>query len=260
MSDGTAHANGGLSDGCRPGRSGETHLGFDPGARYGLAFSGGCDSSYLLAEMVRAGADVKAYMVKTAFQAAFEVEDARRVIEETGAAFELIEADVLSREDICANPWDRCYLCKRYIFGTILDRMKRDGRHVLVDGTNASDDPARRPGFRALDELGVRSPLREAGLTKDDVRARSRALGVSTADKPSFSCFATKVPEKTRITREEIDRVARGLGLSVDSADGVCAQAACEPGLSPDAAAACTRAPRELDEDAASMYRNPERS
>lgn len=187
-------------------------LSFDLGARYGLAFSGGCDSSYLLAEMVAAGVDVKAYMVKTAFQAAFEVEDARRVVAETGAEFELIEADVLSHGEICANPQDRCYLCKRFIFGTVLDHMARDGRAVLVDGTNASDDPSRRPGFRALDELGVVSPLREAGLAKEEVRVRSRAIGLSTADKPNFSCYATKVPEGVRITQEELDRVAHGLG------------------------------------------------
>ncbi|MEG0757890.1 MAG: asparagine synthase-related protein, partial [Raoultibacter sp.] len=155
-------------------------LALDTSTRYGLAFSGGCDSSYLLAAMIAAGADVKAYMVKTAFQADFEVEDAHRVVAETGADFELIEADVLSQAEVCANPWDRCYLCKRFIFGTVLDYMKADGRSVLVDGTNASDDPARRPGFRALEELGVVSLLRDAGLTKDDVRTRSREIGLST--------------------------------------------------------------------------------
>lgn len=201
----------------------EPRLAFDPNVRYGLAFSGGCDSSYLLAAMMRAGADVKAYMVKTEFQAAFEVEDARRVVAETGAEFELIEAGVLDRDEICANTQDRCYWCKRYLFGVILEHMERDGKTVLVDGTNASDDPVRRPGFRALDELGVWSPLREAGLTKDDVRARSRSIGLSTADKPNFSCFATKVPEKRRITQVELDRVACELGLSIDVAHGQCA-------------------------------------
>lgn len=157
-------------------------------------------------------------MVKTAFQAAFEVDDARRVVDELDADFELIEADVLSRDEICSNPWDRCYRCKRFIFGTVLDRMARDGRTVLVDGTNASDDPARRPGFRALEELGVISPLREAGLTKDDIRARSRTIGLSTADKPNFSCYATRVSEGTRITQDELDRVALKLGHRMDSA------------------------------------------
>lgn len=187
--------------------------GLDPHARYGLAFSGGCDSSFLLAAMMRAGLDVKAYYVYTAFQAAFELDDARRVIAETGAPFELIRSDVLARDEVCANPPDRCYRCKRFVFGTVLEHMAADGRNVLCDGTNATDDPARRPGFRALAELGVRSPLREEGFTKDDVRAVSRAIGLSTADKPNFSCFATHVPAGERITQEALDAVARELGL-----------------------------------------------
>lgn len=189
--------------------------GLDPDERYGLAFSGGCDSSFLLAAMRRAGLDVKAYMVMTAFQAPFELDDARRVVEETGAEFELMRADILAQPEVCANPSDRCYLCKRFIFGQVLAAMERDGRRVLLDGTNASDDPANRPGFRALAELGVRSPLREAGFTKDDVRAASRAIGLSTADKPNFSCFATKVTQGRPLTRESLGAVAQSLGMKL---------------------------------------------
>lgn len=181
--------------------------------RYGLAFSGGCDSSFLLAALIRAGMDVKAYMVMSAFQAPFELDDARRVVEETGAEFEVIRADILSHDEVCANPPDRCYWCKRFIFRTILEAMERDGRKVLLDGTNASDDPARRPGFRALSELGVVSPLRDAGFSKDCVRAASKLMGLSTADKPNFSCFATKVPAGSPIDQEALDRVAKSLGL-----------------------------------------------
>lgn len=185
----------------------------DPSAKYGLAFSGGTDSALLLAALTQACLDVKAYMVFSQFQAPFELDDARRVVEETGADFQLIRADVLARPEVCENPWDRCYWCKRFIFGTVLEAMEADGRAVLLDGTNASDDPARRPGFRALAELGVRSPLREAGFTKDDVRQVSRSLGLWTAEKPNFSCFATKVPEGQAITQEALDQAARNLGL-----------------------------------------------
>lgn len=185
----------------------------NPRLRYGLAFSGGCDSSFLLAALVHAGIDVKAYMVMTAFQAPFELDDAQRVVEEIGAEFELIRADILSHDEVCANPPDRCYWCKRFIFGTILDAMERDGRKILLDGTNASDDPSRRPGFRALAELGVVSPLRDAGFSKDCVRAVSRLMGLSTADKPNFSCFATKVPAGSRIDQAALNRVEESLGL-----------------------------------------------
>ena len=167
------------------------------------------------AAMCRAGLDVKAYMVMTAFQAPFELDDARRVVEEVGAEFELMRADVLSQQDVCANPPDRCYLCKRFIFGEVLAAMGRDGRRVLLDGTNASDDPARRPGFRALAELGVRSPLRDAGFTKENVREASRAIGLSTADKPNFSCFATKVSEGQRIDRASLEAAAHALGMEL---------------------------------------------
>lgn len=192
-------------------------LRFDPGVRYGLAFSGGCDSACLLAEMLDAGADVKAYLVKTAFQADFELEDARLVAESLGTDFEVVEADILAADDVCANPPDRCYRCKRFIFGAILERMARDGRTVLVDGTNATDDPARRPGFRVLEELGVVSPLRVAGWTKEDVRARSRERGLLTADKPNFSCFATKVPAGKRITSAALARAEEETKATVEA-------------------------------------------
>lgn len=195
---------------CMPSADSRTSglLAFSEGVRYGVAFSGGCDSSFLLSEMIAQGADAKAYLVKTAFQADFELADARRIVQGLGAEFEVIEADVLSQEEVCRNGEDRCYWCKRFIFGTIMGRMAADGRTVLVDGTNASDDPARRPGFRALEELGVRSPLREAGLTKDDVRSLSRARGLFTADKPNFSCYATKVPAGKRLSEGPLAKAA----------------------------------------------------
>ena len=91
--------------------------------RLAVAFSGGCDSSFLLAAALRAGCDVRAYGVRTAFQPAFEIEDAQRLAAELGADFELVDADVLAQGEICANGPDRCYRCKTFIFSTILARM-----------------------------------------------------------------------------------------------------------------------------------------
>ena len=179
--------------------------------RLAVAFSGGCDSSYLLAAALRAGCDAKAYIVRTAFQPASEMEDALRLAAELGAPHELIDADVLARGEVCANGPDRCYRCKTFIFSTIRARMARDGLSVLADGTNASDDPARRPGFRALAELQVVSPLRRAGMTKDDVRRASRSLGRFTADKPSFSCLAVHVEAGQPLTQEALAQAARSL-------------------------------------------------
>ena len=159
--------------------------------RLAVAFSGGCDSSFLLAAALRAGCDVKAYGVRTAFQPAFEIDDAKRLAAELGADFELVDADVLAQGEICANGPDRCYRCKTFIFSTILARMAEDGFEVLADGTNVTDDPANRPGFQALAELGVVSPLRHLG--RRERRAARRVAQGCSADKPSFSCIAVHV-------------------------------------------------------------------
>lgn len=195
-----------MADDTSPAQKILAHLAAD--GRYGLAFSGGCDSTYLLATLVDAGIDVKAYLVATAFQADWEIGDAREAIRVIGAQYEELHADILTQEAICANPPDRCYLCKRFIFGTILERMAADNRTILLDGTNATDDPANRPGFRALTELKVRSPLREAGLGKEAIREASRDMGLFTADKPNFSCYATRIPANTHITARALTAAA----------------------------------------------------
>lgn len=189
--------------------------------RFAVAFSGGADSAYLLAAARAAGCDVRAYMVDTAFQPAFELEDAQAVARTLDVPLRVIGADVLAQEDICANPPDRCYRCKAFIFGAIWEAARADGFNILVDGTNASDDPSRRPGFRALAEAGVVSPLRRAGMTKRAVRAASRELarkaGVPEdaflADKPRFSCLAVHAPAGERITDAVLADVAERLGV-----------------------------------------------
>ena len=180
--------------------------------RFALAFSGGADSACLLGAAAKAGCQVKAYLVKTAFQPNADVADAQRVAAEWGVPLEVICADVLSQPAIAANPPDRCYHCKTFIFGTIGKRAQSDGYSVLCDGTNATDNPARRPGFRALAELGVVSPLRRAGLTKDGVRALGRSVGVSLADKPSFSCYAVHAPAGQPLTKEVLRQVVASFG------------------------------------------------
>lgn len=182
---------------------------FQKHPKVAIAFSGGSDSSYLLAEAMRRADEVKAYFVNSVFQPPFEVEDAKRVAQELGANLEIIEADVLSRSNICANGADRCYHCKRFIFSHIIRLMNQEGYRILIDGTNASDDPTSRPGFKALYEMGVQSPLRLAGLTKDEVRENARKLGVSTADKPRFACLATKIPKGTKVTQPRLDEVLK---------------------------------------------------
>ena len=179
---------------------------FEENPKVALAFSGGVDSAYLLYTAVHLGAQVKACYVSTAFQPQFELEDARRLARALNVPMEILTPDILSCHAVTSNPADRCYHCKKIIFGTILEAARRDGFPVLMDGTNASDDAGDRPGMRALRELEVRSPLREWGLTKDRIRQLSREAGLFTWDKPAYACLATRIPAGEPITREKLQR------------------------------------------------------
>ena len=172
-----------------------------------LAFSGGTDSAYLLWAAKEAGADVRPYFIKTAFQPAFELEDARRLAAELSVPLRVVEADILSLDAVTANPPERCYHCKRALFTALCAAAAEDGYTAVIDGTNASDDAADRPGMRALQELGVLSPLRLCGITKEEVRRRSRAAGLFTAEKPAYACLATRIPTGEAITAETLRRV-----------------------------------------------------
>ncbi len=174
-----------------------------------LAFSGGVDSAYLLYAAGKCAADVTAYYVKSAFQPAFELEDALRLAGELGAKMRVIELDVLCDREITANPQNRCYYCKKRIFTAIGDAARSDGYELIIDGTNASDDASDRPGIRALAELSVRSPLRECGITKAQVRALSREAGLFTWDKSAYACLATRIPTGDAITAEKLMRTER---------------------------------------------------
>lgn len=175
-----------------------------------LAFSGGVDSAYLLYASLQAGADVQPYYVKTAFQPAFELADARRLARELGAELKILDVDILAVPGVAENPPERCYACKTALFTAMLQAAKKDGRSLLLDGTNASDRADDRPGMAALRELGIRSPLREAGLTKDEIRRLSREAGLFTWDKPAYACLATRIPAGTAITPAQLEQVEAG--------------------------------------------------
>ena len=180
---------------------------FQENPRCALGFSGGVDSAYLLYAGVKAGADIRPYFIKTAFQPAFELADARKLAAGLGVEVTVLELDALADPRVAANPADRCYFCKQNLFRTLKERAIADGYPVLLDGTNASDEAGDRPGMRALTELSVRSPLRECGLTKAEIRARSREAGLFTWDKPAYACLATRVPAGETITADLLARV-----------------------------------------------------
>lgn len=184
-----------------------------------IAFSGGVDSSYLLYTAVRAGAKVTAYYADSAFQPTFEGEDALRLAKDVGAELKILPLSVLEVPKVAENPANRCYYCKRAIFSALIAAAAADGYDLILDGTNASDPISDRPGMEALRELSVRSPLRECGLTKSEIRELSRQAGLFTWDKPAYACLATRVPAGETITAEKLEKTEkaedflRSLGL-----------------------------------------------
>ena len=182
---------------------------FHENQKAAIAFSGGVDSAYLLYAALQSGVDVRAYYVKSAFQPQFELDDARRLAETLSADMRVLDVDILADETVAANPPDRCYHCKRRIFSAIASAAAADGYTLLLDGTNASDDAGDRPGMRALRELSVRSPLRECGLTKPEIRRLSKEARLFTWDKPAYACLATRVPAGERLTAEKLENTER---------------------------------------------------
>lgn len=172
-----------------------------------IGFSGGVDSAYLLYAAKKYGADVQPYYIKTAFQPQFEYDDVMTFCDGLGIEVKIIEHNILSDNAIISNPENRCYYCKKALFTAIKKHAEQDGYTLIADGTNASDDLLDRPGVKALKELGVRSPLRECGLTKEKIRKLSKEAGLFTWNKPSYSCLATRVQTGRTITAELLEKI-----------------------------------------------------
>ena len=173
-----------------------------------VAFSGGADSTLLLKAAYDALGDGS--LAVTVLSHAFpqdEADDARRICRDIGARLETIEFDVLSVPMFAENPPDRCYHCKKALFTAIRDLARANGIQAVAEGSNVDDDSDYRPGRRAIAELGVRSPLRDAGFSKGEIRECLRELGVSACARPSSACLASRFPYGERITREGLLRV-----------------------------------------------------
>lgn len=182
---------------------------FRENPKVAIAFSGGVDSAYLLYAAKSCGAEVRAYYVKTPFQPQFEYEDALALAAQLNVPMVTLQPDVLADSQIAANPQNRCYFCKKRIFSGIAEQAAKDGFSLILDGTNASDCRDDRPGMQALEELGICSPLRLCGLTKEEIRRLSREAGLFTHDKPAYACLATRIPTGTPITQERLARTER---------------------------------------------------
>jgi len=180
-----------------------------------IAFSGGVDSTLLLAEARRVlGRDsVLAVTADSETYVPEELERARELAEQLDVRHEIIETRELDVPHFRNNPPTRCYYCKHELFSTVKRMAEANGLATVCDGANADDVHAWRPGLKAAAELGVRSPLKEAGFTKDLVRALSRTLDLPTWDRPAMACLASRFPYGEAITEEKLGRVAAAEAL-----------------------------------------------
>ncbi len=179
--------------------------------RVAVAFSGGADSAFLLRAMRDAlgRGNVIAVTVSSEFGTRQEARDAARLARSLGVKHIVITAKLLSDPKIRANTPLRCYYCKKRIFSLIKKEAARRGYRIVVDASNLDDRKDYRPGRIALKELGILSPLEDAGMTKARIRALSKKAGLPTWDKPADACLATRIPCGTPITRDGLLRVEK---------------------------------------------------
>ncbi len=186
-----------------------------------VAFSGGVDSTFLLAVASRAELDrLVAITVDSDFVVPDERLRARELAHNLKVAHRVLTADILSVPGVADNTPQRCYWCKHHLFSRIRDAAAQEGVTYLVHGVHQDDLTAFRPGMAAAMELGFLSPLADAGLTKQDIRNLSRDMGLSVWNLPSQSCLATRVALYEPITRDKLHRIAaaetllHGLGFA----------------------------------------------
>jgi uncharacterized protein len=170
-----------------------------------VAFSGGVDSTFLLKTALdELGERAAAITIQAPFHSQRELSEASQLAESIGARQIVYDARQLDMSVIENNPPDRCYLCKHKVFTICRSITGENGFSWLADGSNIDDLDDYRPGRRALQELGVRSPLLEAGLTKAEIRELSRQLGLQTWNKPALACLLTRFPHGALITADKL--------------------------------------------------------
>lgn len=175
-----------------------------------IAFSGGVDSTYLMAVAQEALGDMaRGVLVNGTMLSREEAQEARALVERYNFQVDVLDMDMLLEDDFVANSSERCYFCKTVIFRALLAFGQGLGIPRILDGTNASDEGDYRPGRRALTELGIQSPLSLLGFTKEDIRALSYRRGLPTWDKPSMACLASRIPFGERITEERLRQVEK---------------------------------------------------
>lgn len=176
-----------------------------------IAFSGGVDSTFLLKVAYDTlGDNVLAVTARSLSFPKRELEEATVFCQKEGIRHATVDSEELAIEGFSHNPVDRCYLCKHELFEKILQLAKQHHLAAVAEGSNLDDEGNYRPGLKAIAELGIQSPLREAGLYKHEIRRYSKAMGLPTWNKPSFACLASRFPYGEEITPEKLHRVDVG--------------------------------------------------
>jgi pyridinium-3,5-biscarboxylic acid mononucleotide sulfurtransferase len=174
-----------------------------------VAYSGGVDSALLAAAAYLAlGERMAAFTVRSVVEPPGDSQAAAELAAQVGFRHHIVDFDDLAQPNFSANSPERCYFCKLERLKTLGQLAEQVGLESLLEGSNVDDHGQRRPGKRAVKELGVRSPLVEAGLGKSDIRALARALGLAVWERPSSPCLATRFPYGTPLTRDGLQRVA----------------------------------------------------
>lgn len=173
-----------------------------------IAFSGGVDSTFLLKVAHNVlGNNAIAITIKSVNNPKRELEEAIQFTKQHNIELIILEANTLSIPEFSKNPKNRCYLCKKQLLSQIIEVANQKGINVVAEGSNADDSLEYRPGSVAISELNVKSPLKDVGLTKDEIRILSKQLNLKTADKPSFACLVTRIPYNEEITVEKLQMI-----------------------------------------------------
>ncbi len=176
-----------------------------------VAFSGGVDSTFLLKTAFDLlGSRAVAMTATSPTYPEREFNEARELAAEFGVEHLVVESNELEIENFAANSEKRCYFCKNELFGIAKSHAERLGLEHVADGANADDRLDYRPGSKAAQELGVRSPLQEVNMTKNEIRFLSRSLSLPTWNKPAFACLSSRFPYGTEITESRLEMVAEG--------------------------------------------------
>jgi pyridinium-3,5-biscarboxylic acid mononucleotide sulfurtransferase len=175
-----------------------------------VAFSGGVDSTFLLETAHNVlGRKTLAVIARSSTYPAGEFRQAAGFVRKRRIPHEIIISEELDIKGFSQNPADRCYFCKRELLKKVKDTAKMHGIKYVADGSNADDAGDYRPGMRAVKELKVMSPLKQAGLTKQEIRLLSRKAGLPTWDKPAMACLASRFPYGNEITRKKLNIVEK---------------------------------------------------